>query len=167
MSVYTAAYLSPLGPITLRADGETLTGLWFVGQKYYPGHLDNGGQDDLPIFAQARQWLDIYFSGKTPDFTPPLRTEGTAFQREVWAILAAIPYGMTRTYGDIAGELAQKRGLEHMSAQAVGSAVGRNPISILIPCHRVVGQTGNLTGYAGGLDRKRALLELEGALSPT
>ena len=165
MTPYTAAYLSPLGPITLASDGEAVTGLWFVGQKYYPSHLDDECQNDsLGVFTQTKQWLDIYFSGRAPDFMPPLRAAGTAFQKEVWAILSAIPYGKTRTYGDIAGELAQKRGLPHMSAQAVGAAVGRNPISILIPCHRVVGQTGSLTGYAGGMDKKQALLRLEGAL---
>ena len=163
MTRYTAPYLSPLGPVTLASDGAAITGLWFVGQKYYPDHLDGGEARDLSVFAQAKAWLDVYFSGRDPGLTPPLRFEGTPFQNEVWAILAAIPYGATRTYGHIAGELAAKRGLPHMSAQAVGGAVGRNPISILIPCHRVVGRWGSLTGYAGGIDKKRALLALESA----
>ena len=161
---YTTTYQSPLGAITLAADGEALTGLWFEGQKYYALYLDKEHEEkDLPVFQQAKEWLNIYFSGKDPDFTPPLRFTGSAFQNEVWAILAAIPYGKTRTYGDIAQELAQKRGLPRMSAQAVGGAVGKNEISIIVPCHRVVGANGSLTGYAGGISKKVALLNLEGA----
>ncbi|HIU10915.1 MAG TPA: methylated-DNA--[protein]-cysteine S-methyltransferase [Candidatus Avidehalobacter gallistercoris] len=161
---YTTTYQSPLGAITLAADGEALTGLWFEGQKYYALYLDKEHEEkDLPVFQQAKEWLNIYFSGKDPDFTPPLRFTGSAFQNEVWAILAAIPYGKTRTYGDIAQELAQKRGLPRMSAQAVGGAVGKNEISIIVPCHRVVGANGSLTGYAGGISKKIALLKLEGA----
>ena len=161
---YTTTYQSPLGGITLAADGEALTGLWFEGQKYYALYLEKEHEEkDLPVFRQAKQWLDIYFSGKAPDFTPPLRFTGSAFQNEVWAILAAIPYGKTRTYGDIARELAQRRGLPRMSAQAVGGAVGKNEISIIVPCHRVVGSNGSLTGYAGGISKKIELLKLEGA----
>ena len=160
--MYYTDYSSPLGPVTLASDGGALTGLWFVGQKYYPDAPGVDRRDDLSVFAQAKGWLDAYFAGRDPGPTPPLRSEGTDFQKEVWAILAAIPYGATRTYGDIAGELAARRGLAHMSAQAVGAAVGRNPISILIPCHRVLGTDGSLTGYAGGIDRKRYLLALEG-----
>lgn len=164
MMQYTTTYQSPLGGITLAADGEALTGLWFEGQKYYALHLDKEHEEkDLPVFQQAKQWLNIYFSGQAPDFTPPLRFTGSAFQNEVWAILAAIPYGKTRTYGDIARELAQKRGLDRMSAQAVGGAVGKNEISIIVPCHRVVGSNGSLTGYAGGISKKIQLLKLEGA----
>lgn len=160
-----AAYLSPLGPITLAADDAALTGLWFQGQKNAPADPAPAGRTaEPPVVAQTRRWLDVYFSGQAPDFTPPLRPAGTDFQREVWAILAAIPYGATRTYGDIAAELARRRGLSRMSARAVGGAVGKNPISLLIPCHRVVGRAGALTGYAGGVDKKRALLRLEGAL---
>lgn len=158
-----ASYLSPLGPITLASDGDALTGLWFQGQKYYPD-LMGWREEELPVFAQARAWLDAYFRRQVPGPPPPLRPAGTDFQKEVWAILAAIPYGVTRTYAHIAGELARKKGLPRMSARAVGSAVGRNPISLIVPCHRVVGASGSLTGYAGGLDKKRALLELEGAL---
>ena len=161
---YTTTYQSPLGGITLAADGEALTGLWFEGQKYYGLYLDKEHEErDLPVFQQAKEWLDIYFSGRDPGFTPPLRFTGSPFQNEVWAILAGIPYGKTRTYGDIARELAQKRGLPRMSAQAVGGAVGKNEISIIVPCHRVVGANGSLTGYAGGISKKIELLKLEGA----
>lgn len=161
---YTTTYQSPLGSITLAADGEALTGLWFEGQKYYALYLEKEHEEkDLPVLRQAKKWLDIYFSGKVPDFTPPLRFTGSAFQNEVWVILAAIPYGTTRTYGDIAQELARKRGLSRMSAQAVGGAVGKNEISIIVPCHRVVGANGSLTGYAGGISKKIELLKLEGA----
>ena len=161
---YTTTYRSPLGDITLAANGEALTGLWFEGQKYYALYLDKEHTEkDLPVFRQTKAWLDIYFSGKNPDFTPPLYFTGSDFQNEVWAILAAIPYGKTRTYGDIAQELAQKRGLSRMSAQAVGGAVGKNEISIIVPCHRVVGANGSLTGYAGGISKKIELLKLEGA----
>ncbi len=162
---YTAAYPSPLGPVTLGSDGEALTGLWFQGQKYYALRLDEAHvEKDLPVFRQTAQWLDIYFSGRDPGFTPPLRFTGSPFQKEVWAILTAIPYGSTRTYGDIARELARGRGIPRMSARAVGGAVGKNAISILVPCHRVVGSDGSLTGYAGGVQKKFALLRLEGAL---
>ena len=161
---YTTTYQSPLGGITLSADGEALTGLWFEGQKYYGLYLDKEHEErDLPVFQQAKEWLDNYFSGRDPGFTPPLRFTGSPFQNEVWAILAEIPYGKTRTYGDIARELAQKRGLSRMSAQAVGGAVGKNEISIIAPCHRVVGANGSLTGYAGGISKKIELLKLEGA----
>ena len=160
---YTTHYVSPLGGITLATDGEALTGLWFDGQKYYALYLDREHEEkDLPVFRQVKKWLDVYFSGKVPEFTPPLRFTGSAFQNEVWGILAAIPYGRIRTYGDMARELAERRGLERMSAQAVGGAVGRNGISIIVPCHRVVGTSGSLTGYAGGIAKKVALLKLEG-----
>ena len=162
---YTTTYQSPLGGITLAADGEALTGLWFEGQKYFALYLDKEHEEkDLPVFEQTKQWLDIYFSGRNPDFTPPMHFTGSDFQNEVWAILAAIPYGKTRTYGDIAREMAAKRGLSRMSAQAVGGAVGKNEISIIVPCHRVVGTNGSLTGHAGGIHKKIELLRLEGAL---
>ena len=153
---------SPLGELILASDGESLTGLWFLGQKYAPPLSTDPEQADLPVLAQARAWLTAYFQGQDPGPTPPLAPAGTPFQQEVWRLLLAIPYGRTATYKALAGQLAGQRGLESMSAQAVGGAVGRNPISILIPCHRVMGSDGSLTGYAGGLDRKRALLELEG-----
>lgn len=160
----TAQYSSPLGPILLAADDTGLTGLWFQGQKYFPAQMaDAPDHSGLPIFQEAMRWLDIYFSGQEPDFTPPLHLTGTPFQNEVWEILLSIPYGKTMTYGEIARHLAEQKGLSHMSAQAVGGAVGHNKLSILIPCHRVVGANGSLTGYAGGITRKIALLELEKA----
>ena len=154
-------YASPLGGIILASDGKHLTGLWFEGQKHFPPAL--GPQMRLPIFDTARRWLDIYFDGQAPNFLPALAPRGTAFQQAVWEILLAIPYGGTMTYGAIAARLAQDLNKPGMSAQAVGGAVGRNPISIIIPCHRVVGADGGLTGYAGGLERKAALLALEKA----
>lgn len=161
---YTTTYQSPLGEILLAADETGLTGLWFDGEKYYAWNLDeNHEEKEVPVFREAKRWLDIYFSGREPDFMPPMHMLGTAFQKEVWEILRTIPYGETTTYGGIAAKIAKKRGLTRMSAQAVGNAVGRNELSILIPCHRVVGTNGSLTGYAGGIDKKAALLKLEGA----
>ena len=155
-------YTSSLGGITLASAGEALTGLWFDGQKYYPNKLvEESTESELPIFAQTCNWLDIYFSGEEPDFTPPISLQTTTFRKAVYDILLTIPYGQTMTYGEIARILADQQGDEHMSAQAVGSAVGHNPVSIIIPCHRVVGADGSLTGYAGGLDKKTALLKLE------
>lgn len=160
---YTSHYQSPIGGILLAADDIGLTGLWFEGQKYFALHLDKEHEEkEVPPFEIAKRWLDIYFSGKAPDFTVPLHFTGTDFQNEVWEILYAIPYGQLTTYGEIARQIAAKRGLEHMSAQAVGGAVGHNEISIIVPCHRVVGSNGSLTGYAGGVDKKQALLTLEG-----
>ena len=154
---------SPLGGITLASDGQSLTGLWFDGQKFYARTLDPVHTEKaLPVFDETRRWLDTYFSGKAPDFTPPLSLRGTAFQLAVWEILRAIPYGKTMTYGQIAKKLALRAGLPRMSAQAVGGAVDRNPVSVIVPCHRVVGSDGSLTGYAGGLEKKKALLALEG-----
>lgn len=162
---YTSKYVSPLGNILLAADETGLTGLWFEGQKYFALYLDkNHEEKDLPVFKEARRWLDIYFTGKEPPFKLPLHFTGSPFQNEVWKILYSIPYGKTMTYGEIAQILAQKRGLPRMSAQAVGGAVGRNEISIIVPCHRVVGASGSLTGYAGGINKKIELLKLEGAL---
>lgn len=159
---YIHHYASPLGDMLLAADDAGLTGLWFEGQKHFARGL-NGTHEEraLPLFDEAKRWLDAYFSGREPDFTPPLHPLGTAFECEVWAMLCAIPYGRTTTYGEIAAQLARQRGLAHMSAQAVGGAVGRNPISVIVPCHRVLGADGSLTGYAGGLERKRHLLALE------
>ena len=156
-------YLSPLGPMTLASDGQALTGAWFDGQKYFPAlPADRTSSPDLPVFRQASAWLDRYFQGRDPGPVPALAPAGSPFRLAVWDILRAIPHGRTMTYGEIAALLARQRGLSAMSAQAVGGAVGHNPISILIPCHRVVGSGGSLTGYAGGLDRKLALLALEG-----
>ena len=162
---YISHYHSPLGDILLAADSAGLTGLWFEGQKYFALYLDKEHEEkELPVFEEAKRCLDIYFSGKNPDFQVPLHFTGTDFQNEVWEILYAIPYGQTTTYGEIAAQLAKKRGLPRMSAQAVGGAVGHNEISIIVPCHRVVGASGSLTGYAGGIEKKIELLRLEGAL---
>lgn len=159
---YISHYQSPLGGILLAADDTGLTGLWFEGQKYFALYLDKEHEEkEIPLFHEAKRWLDIYFSGKEPDFTLPLHFTGTEFQNEVWEILYSIPYGKTMTYGEIAGQIAARRGISHMSAQAVGGAVGHNEISIIVPCHRVVGANGSLTGYAGGIEKKIALLELE------
>lgn len=154
---YTAHYDSPLGDITLVSNDHALTGLWFDGQKHFGSTLGVPHEEcsDLPIFVESRRWLDIYFSGCKPDFMPPLLLRGTSFQQRVWEALLAIPYGQTVTYGELAHQLGCR------SAQAIGGAVGRNPIAIIVPCHRIVGTNGSLTGYAGGLDRKRALLQLE------
>lgn len=161
---YTQHYDSPLGGILLAADDVGLTGLWFDGQKYFARGLSNERiAQETPILTEAKRWLDIYFTGKKPDFTPPLHPIGSAFRRSVWEILLQIPYGQTTTYGEIARQLSKKQGLERMSAQAVGGAVGHNEISIIIPCHRVVGADGSLTGYAGGIGKKEKLLELERA----
>lgn len=156
---FCKAYASPLGELLLTGDGEALTGLYFAGQKYaFSGEME---KKELPVFRETAAWLDCYFSGGIPDFLPLLRPEGTAFRREVWALLQAIPYGETRSYGELAALLAKARGAERFSAQAVGGAVGHNPISLLIPCHRVVGADGSLTGYAGGVERKAWLLAWE------
>ncbi|MBR6705461.1 MAG: methylated-DNA--[Clostridia bacterium] len=153
---YTHHYLSPLGGITLSGDGDALTGLWFDGQKHFAETLSAVHEERfLPVFRDAGLWLDIYFSGKQPNFTPPLRPRGTPFRRAVWDILLTIPYGSTVTYAQTA------RLMGSASPRAVGGAVGHNPISLIIPCHRVVGSGGDLTGYAGGTDRKARLLEME------
>lgn len=159
---YTHHYNSPLGRIMLAADGQALTGLWFEGQKYFADKLDrNHEEKNLPVFAKAEQWLAIYFSGKEPDFMPPLFMKGTSFQKEVWEALLAVPFGQTTTYAEIAKGIAKRRGLASMSAQAVGNAVAHNPMSLIIPCHRVLGSDGSLTGYAGGLEKKKWLLAME------
>ena len=159
---YTHYYGSPLGRIMLAADGQALTGLWFEGQKYFAAKLDrNQEEKNLPVFARAEQWLAMYFGGKAPDFTPPLTLKGTSFQKEVWEALLAVPFGQTTTYAEIAKGIARRRGLLSMSAQAVGNAVAHNPISLIIPCHRVLGTDGSLTGYAGGLEKKEWLLAME------
>ena len=161
---YTSVYSSELGDILLAADEIGLTGLWFFGQSYFADTLPTEQiAQETPILAQAREWLDEYFSGKEPDFTPTLHPIGSPFRQAVWKLLLQIPYGQTTTYGEIARQLEKLQNRPHMSAQAVGGAVGHNGISIIIPCHRVVGTKGSLTGYAGGLDKKRALLELEHA----
>ena len=159
---YTHHYVSPLGGITMASDGEYLTGLWFDGQKYFADTLSvQHDEKDLDVFRRTDNWLDIYFSGKEPNFTPPLRMKGTEFRQEVWQILLTIPFGKTMTYGAIAKILADRRGTDSMSAQAVGGAIGHNPISLIIPCHRVIGTNGALTGYAGRLEKKAWLLDME------
>ena len=160
---YIHHYKSPLGGITLASDGEALIGLWFDGQKYFADALETEHEEKpLPVFKQTDRWLDIYFSGEAPDFTPPLNMKTTDFRKVVWEIMLTIPFGQTMTYGEIADKIAKQRGLERMSAQAVGGAVGHNSISLIIPCHRVVGTNESLTGYAGGIDKKVKLLEMEG-----
>ena len=159
---YTHRYNSPFGGITLASDGNALTGLWFDGQRYFADTLDfEHVEKNLAIFEQADAWLDIYFSGVSPDFTPPLNMKTTSFRKTVWEVMLTIPFGRTMTYGEIAKTLAKQRGLPRMSAQAIGSAVGHNSISLIIPCHRVVGANGNLTGYAGGIKKKELLLAME------
>ena len=159
-------YLSPLGEILLESDGAALTGLWFKGQKYCPIPSDVEPLDAAPEAVRlAARWLDIYFSGREPGFVPTLSLSGTGFCLSVWELLKIIPYGQTVTYGSLARRLSLLTG-SPVSARAVGGAVGRNPVSLILPCHRVVGAGGKLTGYAGGLERKRELLELEGALEP-
>ncbi len=155
-------YDSPLGRIVMSADDIGITGLWFEGQKHAEEYLENEHDlEELLAFKEAKRWLDTYFSGNKPNFTPTLHFCGTDFQREVWRMLLDIPYGSCATYGYIAKKLAEKLGTGKMSAQAVGGAVGKNRISIIVPCHRVLGANGTLTGYAGGLERKNALLKLE------
>jgi methylated-DNA-[protein]-cysteine S-methyltransferase len=170
MITYTCSIDTPLGPMTAAAGDEALTGLWFAGQKYYPAKTDAwSSKPDYPVFEKLRSWLGVYFEGKKPPVDFPLNPgglrinpQGTAFQKAVWEILLQIPYGEATTYGEIAKKLARKQGAASMSAQAVGGAVGHNPISVVIPCHRVLGVSGRLTGYAGGLDKKEYLLKLEG-----
>lgn len=160
---YMDQYDSPMGKITLASDGENLKGLWIEGQKVDEKMLKEAAKAaELPVFIEAKRWLDDYFAGKAPGALPPMAPEGTAFQKRVWEILPEIPYGEVYTYGGIARRIAKETGKAKMSAQAVGQAVGRNPISILIPCHRVVGTDGRLVGYGGGLDKKIFLLSLEG-----
>lgn len=156
--LFLTHYASPLGPILLAADETGLTGLWFEAQKYFPSFSGVEYQEkETPVLTETARWLDVYFSGKDPDILPPLHPQGSPFRQAVWNILLTIPRGQTMTYGEIARRLGVH------SAQAVGGAVGHNPISILIPCHRVVGSDGSLTGYAGGVERKARLLQLEGA----
>lgn len=161
---YITHYKSPLGNVLMAGDKAGLTGLWFEGQKHFARCLDREHEErEIPLFETAKHWLDVYFSGKEPDFSVPLHFIGTEFQKEVWEMLGSIPYGQTTTYSSIAQQLAARKGLPHMSAQAVGGAVGHNEISIIVPCHRVVGKDGSLTGYAGGIEKKQSLLMLERA----
>ena len=162
--LYYKKISSPLGEITLRSDGESLTGLWFADDKHYGDKdIQNAQNAELPIFVLAEKWLAEYLAGCEPKVNVPLQFTSSDFQESVWKILQKIPYGSLITYGDIARKIAAQRGLARMSAQAVGGAVGRNPLCIIIPCHRVIGADGSLTGYGGGIQRKKALLELERA----
>ncbi|MBR6654915.1 MAG: methylated-DNA--[Oscillospiraceae bacterium] len=157
---YIMKYPSPVGMLTVASDGESIIGLWLERQKYFAATLNGDvSEKELPVFDEARRWLDIYFSGREPQFLPPIAPRGSEFRRAVWEELLRIPYGETVSYGEIARRLGGKT-----SARAVGGAVGHNPISIIIPCHRVVGAKGNLTGYAGGVEKKVKLLEIENAL---
>ena len=160
---YISKYNSPIGGITLASNGAELTGLWFDGQKYFADTLPKEYQKkDLPVFKQTKKWLDIYFSGKAPDFTPPLMFIGISqFRKRVWEVMLNIPFGQTSTYGKIAKQIGTETG-KKVSPQAVGGAVGHNSISLIIPCHRVVGTNGSFTGYAGGINKKIELLKMEG-----
>lgn len=183
MQKFVGFYDSPLLAMVLYSDGVNLTGLYFetsvnlhnMGVDSSKLHLDSRKDSyfgkskwanlaDLPIFTQTKEWLDLYFNGKIPRFTPPIAfpKDSSRFALRVWEILLEIPYGATMTYGDIAKQVAREFGIDKMSAQAVGGAVSRNPISIIVPCHRVLGANLNITGYAGGIDKKLALLRLEG-----
>lgn len=157
--MYRTVIQSPAGPLLLASDGNAITGLWLEGQKYFAAGLDTDAEENaaLPVFRQTALWLDAYFARKDLPALPPLAPAGSAFRLSVWERLREIPYGQTRTYGELSAAL-------HSSPRAVGGAVGHNPISILIPCHRVVGSDGSLTGYAGGLNKKKLLLKLEGIL---
>ena len=175
--VYTSQFNSPLGTITVACDDEAIIGLWFNGQRHFgnilPSKTVEIGENEFrtltvggkarALLEEARRWLDVYFSGQEPDFLPPLRYDSTPFRKAVCDLMLTIPYGKTMTYGEIADMIATERGVEKMSAQAVGGAVGHNPISLMIPCHRVVGTNGSLTGYGGGIARKAKLLKLENA----
>lgn len=160
---YISTYFSPLGAMTLASDGHAITGLWFDGQKYFARTLpERHAVRALPVLEEAHAWLDLYFSGKQPDFMPRLMPTGSPFAQTVWRLLSTIPYGHVVTYKALAQQVARLLKVPHSSAQAIGGAVSRNPISLLIPCHRVVGTSGSLTGYAGGLQRKWRLLQGEG-----
>ena len=159
-------HTTPLGRVMLAAKGDALAGLWIEGQKYFADGLKGEAweQDDFPVFVQAKEWLDRYFAGEKPRISElKLEPAGSEFRKAVWEALCQIPYGEVVTYKELAGEIARQKGIPSMSTQAIGGAVGHNPISIIIPCHRVVGSDGSLTGYAGGIDKKRSLLAIERA----
>lgn len=169
MKIYATEYDSPVGLLTIAGNGEGIKGLWIRGQKYDRSGLKEAPEkgSGIPVLQSAKDWLDAYFAGERPEVSGlPLSPEGSAFRRLVWALLCEIPYGELTTYGCLAARAAEKMGREHMSAQAVGGAVAHNPISIIIPCHRVVGADGSLTGYAGGIEKKSFLLRHEGAVLP-
>jgi methylated-DNA-[protein]-cysteine S-methyltransferase len=159
---YISKYNSPFGEITIASDGDNVIGIWYDGQRYFGTTLAQGYKEkDLPIFCHVKKWLDAYFNGENPKMTLPIKLDGSQFQLVVWQILLSIPYGQTMTYGEVAMRVSETLGIASMSAQAVGNAVGRNPISIVVPCHRVVGSNGKMVGYAGGIERKIGLLKLE------
>lgn len=163
---YMSSYKAPMGTLTLVSNESCLIGVWFEDQKYYMESVakEDVVQQETDVLVRTKKWLDDYFAGRMPALiTLPLAPQGSAFRKLVWHILCQIPYGQVRTYKEIANEVASYEGKDHMSAQAVGGAIGHNPMSIIIPCHRVVGTKGSLTGYAGGLDKKKALLQHEGA----
>ena len=163
---YSTHYHSPLGSLMLASDGDNLIGLWIEGQKYFAAKVaeEISEKDDLPVFSDVKTWLNQYFAGEKPAISDlPLAPVGGAFRQSVWDILCEIPYSEVITYGEIARRMAVRMNRKSMSSQAIGGAVGHNPISIIIPCHRVVGANGSLTGYAGGIDNKIKLLEHEGA----
>lgn len=163
--VYSTKYISPIGEILLASDGDSLVGVWMEGQKYYISTVNEEmvEKKDLPVFIKTTKWLDEYFAGNKPNISElPLDPKGGEFRKNVWDVLCHIPYGELTTYGEVGKKVAEKMGKESMSGQAVGGAVGHNPISIIIPCHRVIGSNNSLTGYAGGIDKKIKLLKLEG-----
>ncbi len=162
--IYSARYHSPVGDILLAGEGDSLTGLWLEGKRYHDSMpTDMEERADMPILQQASRWLDRYFAGEKPGIEAlSLSPKGSQFRQAVWKLLCKIPYGKVTTYGALAKEIARQRGLDRMSAQAIGGAGGHNPISIIIPCHRVVGTDGSLTGYGGGIDKKIKLLTHEG-----
>lgn len=162
---YKTNYNSPVGKLTLASDGKNLVGLWLDGQKYFAGGIsgDMTVNDGIDVFNLTKKWLDSYFSGKNPVISSvPLSPAGSNFRQRVWQILCEIPYGKVATYGEIAALIARENGKNNMSARAIGGAVGHNPISIIIPCHRVIGASGSLIGYAGGIENKIKLLQFEG-----
>lgn len=152
-------YQSPIGKMTMAGDENALCGLWFEGQKYFGSCLpERCERREIPVFTETKRWLAVYFAGEIPDFVPPLSLRATSFRRAVWEILLTVSYGKTVTYGEIAAEIARRWDVPRMSAQAVGNAVGHNPVSLIVPCHRVVGSNGSLTGYAGGIEKKGGCL---------
>ena len=170
MALHIGKYNSPIGTITIAADDEAIVGLWFEQQRFYADcikeSLTTAKEEETKCITATRRWLDLYFRGTSPNFTPPIHFIGTLFRKTVWQLLLQIPYGTVTTYADLARKIAASQGKSTMSAQAVGGAVSHNPISIIVPCHRVIGSDGNLTGYAGGLDRKQFLLQTEAGNQP-
>ena len=162
--MYKSFYFSPLGKIVLLEENNYLTNRYFESQKNFEPEIKDIKEKDLKIFKETKKWLDCYFRGEIPDYTPELLLKGTEFQLEVWELLKNIQYGKITTYKEIAQTIAKKRGIKKMSAQAIGGAISKNPVAIIIPCHRVIAQNGSLTGYAGGIKRKEELLKIEKSL---